>query len=681
MKLSAAVTAALLSGTSTSTVASNSSGIASSVRSLNALEQFLQSKEDNVVGRRNRRNLVKGGNLRKGGRTLQKRGIKKLTKKPPIASVGADTSSSSRGGTAALQNKHYGNPYQESTVHTGAMDEHNGITTEAEDYYYGETVHVNFVLTNEFANIEVRTGLNVENMGQWTMGLYERMQHPVCGDVESNEILKVPLTEIIDLRGDDNAIPVDPNNELDGRRVLLDQQPGEGEEQGDNTEDTEDGFVDVENAIGSFEAQEPIDLWLGFTGSAIFDDTSSETLSELVHGTGFHIHLLDENDCPIMGPGGFYLQKTEAMVEAVAAEEQATAAVGVARFNHASIKKSGGGSTSVSKSSTGSGTTSDGRVSGGGGTTDGRNGGIGIVSAINVDAPGKSGGGPVAAMGTNAVDDGDGHPISGNLQALSTTAALDPKTYTIETNHMYYDHGEPVTVTMRFNIPPEERRRLQSGKKRNGGNMAKSSTAGVDDGGREESVTVFANIENNNVENTDQTTTTTTTTTLAPPGDEGSSMEPYMGGDDGEDSFIGDGMEDEDEIDELDISLYKMGVYKRMVRTYLFLCIVCVTHSSLPTFPVFASTNLTEIIAVLPPPPPSNINYRQQHQTNSNILKKEMILPSTLNPSVKILPIVMMSHSHSPRTNFSPWRMVGMDSILWLRTARAWASLILLTFS
>jgi len=313
MKLSAAITATLLSGTSTST-ASNSSGIASSATSLNALEQFLQSKEDNV-GRRNRRNR-RDLKVNRGGTTT-----KSLYDGggPDSARAGpglGDPTNSARGGTGGrpvrVRSLTGRNPSHDPSDHTGAMDVINGITTVDEDYFYGEPVNVNFELTNEFADVEVRQLLNVGNREAWSMGLYQRMQHPTCGDVGTNFILKVSLDQIDDLRPNE-AIPLDPTgsniplnpNETNGRRVLQDQEPGEGNQQPGEGEEV--GMVEPIDMGPLSVPQEPIDLGLGFSGSAVFDDTSFETLSELIYGIGFHIHLLDENDCPIMGPGGFYL--------------------------------------------------------------------------------------------------------------------------------------------------------------------------------------------------------------------------------------------------------------------------------------------------------------------------------------------------------------------------------------
>jgi len=510
MKLSAAITATLLSGTSTST-ASNSSGIASSATSLNALEQFLQSKEDNV-GRRNRRNR-RDLKVNRGGTTT-----KSLYDGggPDSARAGpglGDPTNSARGGTGGrpvrVRSLTGRNPSHDPSDHTGAMDVINGITTVDEDYFYGEPVNVNFELTNEFADVEVRQLLNVGNREAWSMGLYQRMQHPTCGDVGTNFILKVSLDQIDDLRPNE-AIPLDPTgsnipldptgsnipldptggsnipldptggsniplnpNETNGRRVLQDQEPGEGNQQPGEGEEV--GMVEPIDMGPLSVPQEPIDLGLGFSGSAVFDDTSFDTLSELIYGIGFHIHLLDENDCPIMGPGGFYLQKTAGTEADDEADEAAAIVAGVGLFNHASIRQ---------------------------------------INSGGIAAQTFGGGTNVAGMMVGGGDE--------NALPLSTTAALDANTYSITTNFEEYEDGDTVIVNLQFNLVPGADRRLQ------------------DDG-------AFV-----------------TTTTLAPPEEVANNEQPTMGEDDENGGFIGVGMEEEDEIDETDISLYRMGVFMYM---------------------------------------------------------------------------------------------------------------------
>jgi len=133
----------------------------------------------------------------------------------------------------------------------------NGIATDAFEYEYGADIEVSFELTNDRVRYEVLSKLDVENIGQWTVGVFMRMEDPQDGGVPP--ILAVQPT--IENAGDEPAAP--PN--------------------------------------------------INYKGTATISaaNTKASVLDANKFGTGFDVWLLDEDGRGIIGPASFYMIQTE----------------------------------------------------------------------------------------------------------------------------------------------------------------------------------------------------------------------------------------------------------------------------------------------------------------------------------------------------------------------------------
>jgi len=292
MKLSASLALTLLASQNLSGASAawsrRADTLASSAASVRALQRMLAKKEQGAKtknGNDNGKKSTGGG----GGNG----------KKP----TGGGGSNKSTGGKGHGKGGRGGN--KEHSAHLDTNN--NGITVNATEYTYGTPIIANFELTNDLIAADVLATMNVDNMDEWTMGLYMRMADPQGGAL--SPILSITPTI------DDAGV----------RRMLQDT---------DVTTTTT-----TEPTMPAEPAAPPT---LNLVGSATFSPTDAVTLNSNKYGTGFDIFLLDENGRAIIGPATLYMLPTQAMQDEEEANKGKVPNYGLVKFDHSKKKGKAG---------------------------------------------------------------------------------------------------------------------------------------------------------------------------------------------------------------------------------------------------------------------------------------------------------------------------------------------------
>jgi len=162
-------------------------------------------------------------------------------------------------------------------VHTASLDTNTGgIMPSSTEFNYGDSIPATFNLRNEYISTDVLETLNVTNIGEWEVCLYMRMQN-----------------------NDDSILCTSPS--IDGS-----------------------SGIDEDTGLPT----------LDYTGSVEIpaSSTTSARLPETTYGNGFDLYVQDENGLKILGPGTFYLAKTEG----IKAAEMVTAEINhpLAKWGH-----------------------------------------------------------------------------------------------------------------------------------------------------------------------------------------------------------------------------------------------------------------------------------------------------------------------------------------------------------
>lgn len=194
--------------------------------------------------------------------------------------------------------------------HSGHMDaDDSPIDLDSKDYVYGESISVNFKLTNDKIPTEVLKVLDVSREAEWTMGVFMRMADPQNGELQ-------PIVSVAPSLRDAGA--------EEDRRL-----------QDDAT--TETGTTVAPPAEVDAEDREPVNL--NIVGSATITATDVDALPPKHYGTGFDVFLLDDLGRAIIGPSTFYMLPTQAMLDEEEEEKNAKPNHPLAKFDHSAKKK------------------------------------------------------------------------------------------------------------------------------------------------------------------------------------------------------------------------------------------------------------------------------------------------------------------------------------------------------
>jgi len=311
-----------------------------------------------------------------------------------------------------LTGRQFGRKKKDNGRHSGHLDSNtNGITPESIEYTYGEPVSVSIQVINDMVPLRVLKGMDLENINDYTMGVFMRMEKP---------------------RGNDPIVTVKPDitnptgtagryleGGLRGNNTISRPNP--------NSQDPEEPEEPEQFASGS-EALRPIPT-LDLSGSAAFTATDVDTLDPKKFGNGFDIYLLDENGEAIIGPGTVYFKKTDDMVEEEAAATKKLPNHALAKFNHAAKKRAKGYGTGGARGS----------------------GGRGV--------------GRIGAKGMGLGSGSDGGAVIGTAAGLAS--------YDLETDKEHYELGENVTV--KYDVGQGDRRKLASRGNKSGGRFGGSN--------------------------------------------------------------------------------------------------------------------------------------------------------------------------------------------------------------
>ena len=527
---------------------------------LSALERkhrILTRKERNNIGKRDLKNNGNGngnGNGQGGG---QQGGN---------SYVDADTTSTGGGGNSNGKSKGGSNKKDKTddgASHSAHLDTNdNGITLDQVEYSYDDPITVKFDLTNDYVADDVLANLDLTTMGDWTVGVFMRMANPQGGDLEA---ITSAVPTIINNAVDDATVEAELFGEVTSRRLRAPRrvQGNSGNSNGKGKTKTgpttpsssvgdslfDDGGTDATEAPPVVGTQDLPNL--DYTGNAIITDTSWKTLNEKRFGTGFDVYILDQNGAAIMGPGTFYIIKTEDQIEADAQVEKGKknelAKNGLMKFNHAKTKHS-------YDKTTGKGS-------------------------------GKS---PAADLGLASGVDG---------QAIISSDQGNLAEYTLLTDAEFYDVGNTV-ITVTYDISQGvdadiiARRRMLKGKNSNNGNGNKPETTTTTQAtspatsvSSSSSTASTGNGNGNGNGNKPETTTTTQATSPATSVSSSSSTASTATPDDGTPLFettttptpdaqvdmtAGEASDvdyEDVEIDATDVTLYSLGVFDRMVRS------------------------------------------------------------------------------------------------------------------
>eukprot|EP00584_Thalassiosira_punctigera_P010483 CAMPEP_0172530796 /NCGR_PEP_ID=MMETSP1067-20121228/4419_1 /TAXON_ID=265564 ORGANISM="Thalassiosira punctigera, Strain Tpunct2005C2" /NCGR_SAMPLE_ID=MMETSP1067 /ASSEMBLY_ACC=CAM_ASM_000444 /LENGTH=608 /DNA_ID=CAMNT_0013315067 /DNA_START=178 /DNA_END=2004 /DNA_ORIENTATION=+ len=502
-----------------------SSGAAAGVH---ALHRMLASKEDGARGTPSsdeRMLQKKGGNSgggqpggggaggapgkSGGGSTGKKAGGGGSTGKNTGGGGGGGSSTKTKGGNTRKKGSEGNNKgkFGVQKFHSAHLDANDsGMTTDFVEYKYGDPIVVKIDAT-------VLTAADPATIDDWKLGIFMRMADPQDGSVEPIASVPAGVTVVKrrlqdgdgkdDGATDPTAIPVVyMNDDKDGGATDPTEVPI-------GTEDEED--------------REPVELTLVGGNTFTADLTSAKVLDENEYGIGFDVIIIDGEGSKIHGAATFYMEKTQAMLDAEAAEEKAGKTYGLAKHDHGKKKPGKKGASTAKGGSTGKG----------GATVSGKG----------------------AGFGTGA----DGGMI------ISTTESLAE--YVLDTDKETYDIGD--TVIVEYDLAPgsadaRRRRRLPragriaggsdgSGVSKGKGKVTTTSTAAppVD----EDTTTTEAPLPDTMT--SDDTNSTDTMTS-----DDMGSTE--IGGVPAD--FVDLSFQEEIEIDENDVTLFVMNVYMRMAH-------------------------------------------------------------------------------------------------------------------
>lgn len=196
-----------------------------------------------------------------GGTNLMKN---KVTGTGPGAGPGTGPGTVTGPGTGARTGtgSSFGNRAKRSELtnrdYTARLDSNtHGIEPSSVEFKYGDVIDATFKLHNDYISTDVLESLNVTNIDEWEVCLYMRMQN-----------------------NDDSILCANPS--ITGK-----------------------GEVDPDTGL----------LTLDYTGYVEIpgSSTTSARLEEATYGTGFDLYVQDENGLKIIGPGTFYMAKTEGM--------------------------------------------------------------------------------------------------------------------------------------------------------------------------------------------------------------------------------------------------------------------------------------------------------------------------------------------------------------------------------
>lgn len=440
---------------------SSSGASVGSASSLESRRRMLQKTEDRLL-REDRSLQGRSGNGRDNGSSSGGKGGGRADNGSRGKSGGRHGSGGRGVGSLARGGGRGGN--REHSAHLDRNDA--GISLDGTEYEYGSDVEISFELTNDKVADDVLLRMDVDKLGEYTLGVFMRMADPQDGALEP--IASVPANIV--LVNDDDAPP---------RKLLRKLQDGEEPPAEDDPEREPEMPTD-----------NPEPPTLNYKGSATFA-TDAKTLDINEYGTGFDVFLLDESGGAVVGPATFYMKKTDAMMESEAdakKKKPSKSGHGLSKYNHAAKTKGKGYGANAN----------GGRANGGRGK---------VVQGGRPNAKG---------MGLGSGSNG-GMIIGTGVKSLAD--------YRLETDMEYYVEDDTVVVT--YNLDPEEGRRfLQRNGGRGNGNgngKDKGNNGGgisISDPATTTAATTTAAVTTGAPDTTTTTTSTTiVTTTEAPPPD------------------------------------------------------------------------------------------------------------------------------------------------------------------
>lgn len=394
--------------------------------------------------------------------------------------------------------------FSDNGVHSAHLDANNsGITLDAVEYTYGAPILADFELTNDRISSDTLATLDLDTMGEWTMGVFMRMADPQGGALK-------PITSVTPTISEAGVRKLKEMVKRE-RKLRGLQEPAAEEGATTGTQPTVEG--DATTTTPAPPETETVDPpTFNHVGSATIAATDASTLDPNVHGTGFDIYLLNEHGAAIIGPATFYMIPTADMVETQNGKgNKPSKNHPLAKFDHSSKKKKNFGNSGKSKVQ----------------------------------------GGPPTAKGMGYGSGTDGGLVIGTTESLAD--------YALMTNQEYYTVGDTVSVS--YDLSPETilegaRRMLQGNGNGNGSDpMGRNNNSGSNP---PDATTTIPPIPGD-----EDTTTTTTTTAPEDTAEPGMPSTP----DDWDGELEGATVPDpEPTIDGADITLFSMGVYMRMAH-------------------------------------------------------------------------------------------------------------------
>jgi hypothetical protein len=230
--------------------------------------------------------------------------------KDPVGGAGGNGNKGGGGGKKD-DNERKKNKFRSSPM----LDYNNhNIKLDYLEYPFGSPVALSFNLTNDLQiDEEILMGLNLSNVDQWRIGIYQRMARPQGGALP-------PIAKVVPVIVDLGAAPspaAAPARALRAGRELQGQSrtPVAGPKKNDT--DASGGAYVMLAEMPPADAPPPS---LNYMGSATITGAMTSNLKPKDYGTGFDIYLLDEKGAEIIGPATFFLVMTKAMNDAVEAE-------------------------------------------------------------------------------------------------------------------------------------------------------------------------------------------------------------------------------------------------------------------------------------------------------------------------------------------------------------------------
>jgi hypothetical protein len=340
--------------------------------------------------------------------------------KDPVGGAGGNGNKGGGGGKKD-DNERKKNKFRSSPM----LDYNNhNIKLDYLEYPFGSPVALSFNLTNDLQiDEEILMGLNLSNVDQWRIGIYQRMARPQGGALP-------PIAKVVPVIVDLGAAPspaAAPARALRAGRELQGQSrtPVAGPKKNDT--DASGGAYVMLAEMPPADAPPPS---LNYMGSATITGAMTSNLKPKDYGTGFDIYLLDEKGAEIIGPATFFLVMTKAMNDAVEAE--------TARVPNNKLAK----------------------------LDDRKN----RAKASKEDKSGGGGGGYDNDADEDPETAGLGSGTDGSMVVATTPKLAD---YALNTTEEVYDRGVTSTVVVNYDLGPGlgVRRRMQ-----NSGNGNKATT-------------------------------------------------------------------------------------------------------------------------------------------------------------------------------------------------------------